>query len=762
MPERRTAIVVVLVLLVGVATSRALAAPGDLDPTFGLGGTGIAFITAYADHPATDGVLQPDGRMVLVGASRSGNGPRAITVVRLLTDGSLDATFGTGGIVTTPLGDGTHEAEAVALQPDGRILVAGETDRSLGTFAEGDFVVLRYLSDGSLDPSFGVGGVVQTAFGPQVDHASAIVVQPNGKIVVAGTVVTGGAQRFGLARYEADGSLDLTFGVGGRVVTALRASDGINALALQPDGKLVAGGTSSTFVNTALWDFALARYDPDGSLDASFGTGGVVIASLGGSTHTILDVLVQPDGKLVAAGSVADGGHDVVALRLDASGTLDPGFGSGGFLVTDIAGAYAAVASVLQPDGRLVLGGYRSTALTIFDFLLLRVDGTTGGLDAGFGSGGAVVTIVDDDEADTVCAVRRQTDGKLVAMGVKLSGAVQYLPVVARYEGTPAACGNGVPEPPESCDDGNVAPGDGCSGACGIEPGFSCSAIPSACTAGCGDGAVTGSETCDDGGTSAGDGCDATCQVEAGWTCAGGPSSCAAVCGDSRVVGGEQCDDGNMSGGDCCTSLCQFEVAGSVCLDEGNPCSADVCGASGVCQHQFTPAAVCLLPVEPARAHLKIALGGSANAQVQFKWTKGPVIPKTSFGTPSADTPRYALCVYDESGGTPSSVLHAVADGDADCADRACWKETSTAWTLKNKDGAPDGVVALKLREGLVAGKSKVQVKLKGAQLAAPSLPLTSDSRVVAQVRTTDGQCFGAAFSTPTRNDGVAYRAKSD
>jgi cysteine-rich repeat protein len=286
--------------------------------------------------------------------------------------------------------------------------------------------------------------------------------------------------------------------------------------------------------------------------------------------------------------------------------------------------------------------------------------------------------------------------------------------------------------------------------------------MPSACTPGCGDGTVGGSEECDDGGFIGDDGCDATCRIEPGWTCTGQSSSCASVCGDSRVVGNEQCDDGNTRNGDCCDASCHFESAGSPCLDDGDLCTNDACGTGGVCQHDIAPDPTCLLPTEPAKAQLKIVPTSGTKGRLQFNWTKGPAVPKASFGTPAAGTPLYALCVYDEIGGTPALALGAAASGDGDCSDGACWRESRRGWRLKNVIGAPSGIVALTLQEGLVDGKSKVQVKMKGPYLLTPSLPLASDPSIVVQVRSSDDQCFGAVFSTSMRNDGVMYRAKSD
>ena len=743
-------IAALLVLSAASLAQPVHAAPGDLDPTFGVGGKvhAMPFPGMSGPHPQ-DGAIQPDGRIVIVGeAWFSDTGHLAIA--RFESDGTPDATFGNGGVVVLPkFGANKYDiAEAVEVQADGRILVAGEVDWISGNRTTGDAIVLRLLADGTLDSSFGDGGVVRTSFGPDVQGnlVDAVARQPNGKIVIAGSATVGGSRHFALARFEDDGSPDLTFGTAGRVMTALGVEDTVNAGVLQPDGKIVVGGAIWAS-QTGPLDAAFARYNPDGTLDGGFGSGGIVLAP--SSTTSVQSLELQPDGKIVSAGG---GSPRAVVMRLDPNGAFDATFATGGIMQTNASNAQALLDLVLLPDGRIVAAGFTFSA-GLEDFLLIGLDGA-GAFDAGFGAGGFVVTDLGETD-DSATTLRRQPDGRLVAMG---SGAA-YLEM-ARYEGTPRVCGNGVPESPESCDDGGAAAGDGCDASCNVESGYACAGQPSVCTAGCGDGAIVGSEGCDDGGLVAGDGCDAACQLEPGWTCSGAPSSCTAVCGDSRVVGSEECDDGNTTSGDCCDGACLAEPVGSPCLEDGDLCSNDTCIAGGLCRHERAPDPTCLLPTASAKAKLKLV--DAASDQVQFQWTKGPAVSKASFGTPAAGIPQYGFCVYDHASGSPTSVIRAFASGDADCADKACWTESAKGWRLRNTAGTPDGIVELKLTEGQVDGKSAVKVKMKGASLTLPALPFASDPKVVAQVRSSDGQCYGAVFSTPTRNDAKAYQAKSD
>ncbi len=304
-------------------------APGDLDPTFGVGGKVTTDFGGLNDG-ARALVQQPDGKLVAAGQAEAGDFDFALA--RYLPDGSLDPTFGTGGMVTTDFGTFPFAA-ALVQQADGKLVAGGPTD------AGGccDFALVRYLSDGSLDPTFGVGGKVTTDFGG-FEAAAALVQQPDGKLVAAGLSTAGSAPAtdFALARYLPDGSLDPTFGVGGKVTTDFEGG-GASALVLQPDGKLVAAGNSR--LTGLVSDFALARYLSDGSLDPTFGVGGKVTTDFGGFDR-IAALILQSDGKLVAGGNSGSGSGlpSFALVRYLPDGSLDPTFGVGGKVTTDFEG----------------------------------------------------------------------------------------------------------------------------------------------------------------------------------------------------------------------------------------------------------------------------------------------------------------------------------------------------------------------------------------------------------------------------------------
>jgi uncharacterized delta-60 repeat protein len=282
--------------------------------------------------------------------------------------GDLDPTFGSGGKVTTDFAGGSDVAIGVALQPDGKIVAAGSATPKATIFS--DFALARYNPDGSLDATFGSGGKVTTEFTGGSDRASAVALQPDGKIVAAGTAFTGTSYNVALARYNPDGSLDATFGSGGKVTTEFTGNfDQANAVALQPNGKIVAAGNTGAGTSH---DFALARYNPDGSLDATFGSGGKVTTDFTGGSDQATALSLQPNGKIVAAGTASTGTILEFALvRYKKHGGLDPSFGSGGKVTTDFTGSNDVAWGVaLQPDRKIVAVGGAGTVNS--DFALAR------------------------------------------------------------------------------------------------------------------------------------------------------------------------------------------------------------------------------------------------------------------------------------------------------------------------------------------------------------------------------------------------------
>ena len=325
--------------------------------------------------------------------------------------GSIDASFGASGKILTAAVNGHAMANAMLVLRDGRFVVGGSQQAE----TEGSFLLARYNPDGTLDSTFGGSGVVTTAIGGYQDSVTALVLQPDGRMVAAGYSWNGSDYRVALVRYTVDGALDSTFGRGGIVVAP--GVDGVHevalAAALQSDGKIVVAGYRGSDTAT----FALSRFAPDGMLDSSFGRAGKVSTPIAvdGVEDVAYAVAIQLDGKIVAAGSSYAGAYRVAAARYLPSGQLDPGFGVGG-IVTTMAGSESSVAYGLALDatGAVYLGGGANNGAADAFAVVKYTD--RGVVDASFGSGGVVRTEFGAAGA-TGSAVVLLPDGKLLLAG---------------------------------------------------------------------------------------------------------------------------------------------------------------------------------------------------------------------------------------------------------------------------------------------------------------------------------------------------------
>jgi uncharacterized delta-60 repeat protein len=310
----------------------------------------------------------------MAGQAQNGTYP-AFGVARFTTAGVLDITFGNGGRVITPVGT-TGIANSIAIQSDGKIVVAGESQDAVSY----DFAVARYDTSGNLDNTFGTGGIVVTPIGTSTDIGYAMAIQSDGKIVVAGTSLIGTGSDFALVRYNTNGTLDNTFGTGGKVTTDFGSPNDIcNSVAIQSNGKIVAGGQYYNGTNN---DFAIARYNTNGALDATFGTGGKVTTPIGTRADVGYGVAIQSDGKIIMTGNSDNGTYiNVAVVRYNSTGTLDNGFGTAGEVTTLIASGNSTGRSVLvQGDGKVVVAGYFLTG-GYNDFAVARYNGGTVGID---------------------------------------------------------------------------------------------------------------------------------------------------------------------------------------------------------------------------------------------------------------------------------------------------------------------------------------------------------------------------------------------
>jgi len=400
---------------------------GSLDLSFG--GTGI--VTTDMAGSSDEGksvAIQADGKIVVAGSSNNGS-DYDFALVRYNADGTLDTTFGSSGKVITPIGSSDDEAHSVTIQIDGKIVVAGSSNNG----SDYDFALVRYNTDGTLDNTFGINGKVITPVGSYHDRAFALVIQTNGKIVAVGYSYDGAPADFTAIRYNSDGTLDSTFGTGGIVTTPVCSLyDAAQAVAIQTDGKIVAAGGSD---NGSDYDFALVRYNTDGTLDNTFGTDGIVITDIGSIDYAIA-MVIQVDEKIVLAGYSY---IDIAVVRYNTDGTLDNTFGTGGQVITPVGGySDAAQAVAMQTDGKIVAAGGSSNG-SDFDISLVRYN-TNGTLDTTFGTGGIVITPV-GDSWDEASAVAIQTNGKIVVAGKSDNGSNNDFAVL-RYMGVV----NNIPE----------------------------------------------------------------------------------------------------------------------------------------------------------------------------------------------------------------------------------------------------------------------------------------------------------------------------
>ncbi len=438
---------------------------GTLDTAFDVDGRAMIDFAGGSDD-ARALLIRPDGKLILVGVAerplagqRFGNGYTTdFGIARLNTDGTLDTSFGSAGKTSLDVFDKAEQVNAAALQADGRILIAGSFGFT-GSFFEplgGDFILVRLNSDGTLDTTFGDGGKTVTDFENGNESARAVALQSDGRIVVAGATSkpnTGGNINsntdFAVARYTSDGRLDTDFDGDGRATTDFGKSDTAQAIALQPDGRIILAGVSRLDFNfqsavESSSDFALARFNPDGTLDLAYGdSGGRVVTKLNGNRDYAVGVSLTANGNLIAVGATVNPvtALDFALLSYDANGRINNGFGVNGRQSTNFGGGNDRAESVaVQSDGKFILAGATAYGATGDDFAVTRIN-SDGTLDDTFGVGGRVVTdFTGFDDYDTAYAALVQSDGRIVVVGTASNFRVSQSDfALARYhtDGSP-------------------------------------------------------------------------------------------------------------------------------------------------------------------------------------------------------------------------------------------------------------------------------------------------------------------------------------
>ena len=405
---------------IAIGALATFAQAASLDPTFGTGGITSTAFGSYGS--AARVVIQPDGRIVTAGQDALGD----FALARYTTSGALDTSFnGTGKVTTTASGTCSGQARALALQTDGKIVVAGTSCPNFNSIR--NFTVYRYNTDGSLDNTCGSWGQTTINFSAGNSEAFAIAVR-GGSIWVAGYA----GSSFALARLTSSGSLDYSFGSGtGMVTTPVGTNTAFaSSLVIQADGKPVLAGYASSGGTV----FALTRYTTTGALDTTFGTGGKVLTNVGGASSgysaLATSVAVQSDGKIVAGGYANTAGSNYyrfAVVRYTSTGALDPAFGSGSGRVITAIGNNDAVGNdiAIDANGGIIIAGY-SSASSYRQLTLNRYD-QFGNQDYSFGP---VATSIGSTNA-AVQGLAMQSDGKIVVVGY---GNSPYTFVVARYQ----------------------------------------------------------------------------------------------------------------------------------------------------------------------------------------------------------------------------------------------------------------------------------------------------------------------------------------
>jgi|GEM_PF-2787075 len=380
---------------------------GSLDSTFGENGIVITPIGINTPDLLYAMTIQKDQKIVAGGVSGGD-----FVAVRYLPDGTPDPDFGNNGIVKVDLGSSSDLIHDIIVQPDGRILMAGETHiNNLG-----DFALARLNTDGSLDTTFGVGGKVITDLGSSYEYANALAVQTDGKIIAAGKIVNGdiASANFAMVRYEANGEVDTDFGINGIAITSVRDEDEAQGVIILPNGKIVLGGFAAV---NATGDYAMVGYLDDGTEDKSFGIGGKVVTDLKGTGNSDYEtcMLLDQDGKIVLAGTANynsfSGNTGPGVVRYDSQGKLDPDFGIGGIDIVYLGDVSEIEAMAQQPDGKYLLAGRRSN-----QWLLARIK-NDGKRDSIFGNNGFVLTNMSGNTNEEAIAIAVQNDSRIVLGG---------------------------------------------------------------------------------------------------------------------------------------------------------------------------------------------------------------------------------------------------------------------------------------------------------------------------------------------------------
>ncbi len=375
-------------------------ANGGIDTSFGDMGKVATYFNGF-DAPGTATALQADGKILMIGQAFDGGDGKAI-MCRYNADGQLDTSFGIGGSVMTTIDSSQLVGDSIAVQADGKIIIAG--GRSFGKSAtfSSDFFVARYLSDGTLDMSFDSDGIQNIDFNGGYDRADTVLIQSDGKVLVGGYSAENNG--VGLARFNQDGSLDLSFGINGKLVKSVYSSgSSMRGMAIDAEGNILTASNGIDFISNGKGNggFLIARLKSNGSIDTSFGKNGFVNTDMGTEQDVPNDIIVQSDGKILVVGWTADGVNNFyAAARYLKNGELDHAFGNQGKITVKIGANTSSISqlagdvafkTVVQDDGRILVVG-QSYNGTDYDFGIVRLL-SNGAIDTKFGGAGDINTL---------------------------------------------------------------------------------------------------------------------------------------------------------------------------------------------------------------------------------------------------------------------------------------------------------------------------------------------------------------------------------
>jgi uncharacterized delta-60 repeat protein len=425
---------------------RSLPSANPLDPTFGSGGLALG-PSVGTGSITTSVIAQPDGKIVVGGMVESGVGVTgAFLLERFNSDGSFDTTFGAGGIVQTRMGNGPSGIMSMALQPDGKIVAVGNAGLTQKGKNYTTFAVVRYNANGSLDTSFGSGGITLTAIGPGnngidyfpstfQDCANSVIVDSSGAIIVSGTANPNNGSlndnRVAVARYKSNGKLDASFGSGGIVFGPQIGGQPTNAtsLAKTPSGNIVVGASVSSTSNVSInsGGISLFQFTSSGKLDTPFGTNGVVsgVVPAGATTSFVNSLLIQSNGNILAAASSKFATNQQTLVSFTSTGAIDTSFGNQGFVVN--ADALGGKVLAKAANGDILVSGTAKNPADNTNIFCAAAYLPNGSRDVTYGTNGLATAGISGRNVGGM-AMSLQADGKIV-----VAGTASNTPALARF-----------------------------------------------------------------------------------------------------------------------------------------------------------------------------------------------------------------------------------------------------------------------------------------------------------------------------------------